>query len=92
MLKEVELVKFSACYFFGKVSKLASAPMTGSVVVVVVSEGGCGRYLRDRSSCEDWCETTSHVKLETWSGWSMCVTGPHVVRRATELLRIIGET
>ena len=85
VLKEVELVKFNVCYFFGE-CKIGFGPMTGSVVGVVVFEGGCGRYLRDRSSCENWCETTSHVKMERWSGWSMRVTGgPHVVRRATEL-------
>ena len=51
MLTEVELVKFSVCYFFGECEDSASAPTTGSVVVVV-SEGGCGRYPLDRSSCE----------------------------------------
>ena len=45
------LVKFTVCYFFGECQDSASVPVMGSVVVVV-SEGGCGRYLRDRSSCK----------------------------------------
>ena len=63
VLTEVDFVKFSDCYFFGDREDSASAPTTGSVVVVV-SEGGCGRYSRDRSSLKAWCETSSHVKVE----------------------------
>ena len=84
------LVKFAVCYFFGECQDSTSVPVMGSVVVVV-SEGGCGRYLRDRSSCKDLVSAVSHVNLESWSGWSMRASGPHVVRCATVLWRIIGE-
>ena len=84
------LVNFTVFYFFGECQDSASVPVMGSVVVVV-SEGGCGRYLRDRSSCKDLVSAVSHVNLESWSGWSMRASGPHVVRCATVLWRIIGE-
>ena len=74
-----ELVKFTVFYFFGECQGSASVPVMGSVVVVV-SEGGCGRYLRDRSSWKDLVCSVSHVNLESFSGWSMRV-----------LWRIIGE-
>ena len=57
-------------------------------VLVWSSEGGCGRYLRDRSSCKDLVCAVSHVNLERFE---MRASGPHVVRRATVLLKIIGE-
>ena len=70
VLTEVELVKFSICYFFGE----------------------CQDGYETGHHVKAWCETTSHVEVERWSGWSMRATGPHVVRRATELWRLIGET
>ena len=84
-----ELVKFTVCYFFGECQDSVSVPVMGSVVVVV--KNGCGRYLRDRLSCKDLVCAVSHVNLDCWSGWSMRASGPHVLRRATVLLRIIGE-
>ena len=46
-------------------------------VLVWSSEGGCGRYLRDRSSCKDLVCAVSHVNLERLE---MRASGPHVVR------------
>ena len=59
-----DLVRFRQCLlFFGECQDLASVSTTGSVGVVV-SEGGCEEYLRDRSSCKDLVCAVSHVNLE----------------------------